>query len=128
MKKKIILNSILIIGIFIFVYYTFSLITERRELLSKNYNFAIGKVTSFEVGAKVSPWLAYEFEVNSKRYYGTYSIDYNKIKNPNTYVNKYFLVKYSTVKPKYNEINLNSPITNKGNRISLDTTPPLPHE
>ena len=119
-KKKIInriINFLIIILIISFIYYTISHILERKRLLNnKNIKFTVGKITNYEVGAKVSPWFVYSFNVDSVKYEGKYSnIDYKMKENKYLYINKYFIVKYSEINPVYNEIYLDKSVDSLGN-------------
>ena len=104
-------NIISVLIILYTIYYIFSLNYERRKLLNdkENVKFTIGIIKSYNYGAKVSNWFSYKFTVNSREFEGKYSA--SNIENPNFYINKYFVVEYSKIKPKFSILHLNRPVS-----------------
>lgn len=113
-KKKsfrIIFISIVLLFIVFVVYKN----KQRIELLNGDVSYEIGKIISFKQGASVNPWFEYEFYIGDIKYKGKYDILGDLRKNQSKlynkkYVGKYFYVKYSKTKPKFNEMDVNKPV------------------
>ena len=113
-KKKtfrIIIISVVLLFIVLVIYKN----KQRRDLLNgDDVSYDVGKILSFKQGASVNPWFDYEFYINDKKYEGKYNIiegmDKERVRYYKNYVGKYFYVKYSNAKPKFNEMDINSPV------------------
>jgi hypothetical protein len=108
---KIIFTSIVVLLTALVVYKN----KQRVELLNgDDVSYVVGKIISFEQGASVNPWFDYEFYVEEKKYEGKYNIidgmDKERVRYYKSYVGKYFYVKYSKTKPKFNEMNIYNPV------------------
>ena len=113
-KRKKVFRLIFISAVFLFIALVIYKNIERIDLLKRDVSYEVGKIVSFELGASVNPWFDYEFYIEDKKYEGKYNIiegmDMERVRYYKKYVGKYFYVKYSTLKPNFNEIDINNPV------------------
>lgn len=88
------------------VYYTYKSF-EERHYLSDEVEYTIAKTTKFSGRGGSKRNVNYIFYVNGQKYERAYKRDY-KNKSP---LDRFYIVKYSTKKPKINQIDLTQEIT-----------------
>ena len=114
MKQNKIIKIILIIFFFVFTIFVVYKNILWKKYMKEDISQTIGKVESFEFGAKVNPWLKYSYKVKNKVYSGVYDILSKNYRDSLNYYysieNKFFLVKYNKYHPSYSRIILTKPI------------------
>ncbi len=114
--KKKLFNTIMILLFVALVGYLYFGIQYRNNLMKdENVNYTIGNVIDYEFGAKVAPWFTFNFYVDEKIWEGEYSINDTLRRKSSSYlkrkyIGKKFFVKYSIIKPKFNELYLYKPV------------------
>ncbi len=128
LSKILLISFILFAGIYIYLGHK----DRVTNLNDGKIKFTIGVIVDFNWGAKSSPWFTYEFYIDDKKHVGRYDIVnelatvINNEEAKSKYFGKKYLVKYSTHKPKYNEMYLNKPIPDSLHqcvKCSWDTKP-----
>jgi hypothetical protein len=102
-KLQNIMYVILAIGVLYTVYKN----VEFDDYLKDNYEFTTGKATKYSGTGGLDRNVAYKYYVNNNVYIGAVKRDY-EMASP---LNKYYKVKYSTVKPEVSEMYLTEEIT-----------------
>ncbi len=90
-------------------FYFFFGIKERTEMLEGNTVYTIAKITSVVFGPRTAPAYTFTFKYNKKSYESVFSLAGNSLRSAskkirNEKIGKHYLVKFSTLKPKYNEL------------------------
>jgi len=106
-------------------------VSDRKEKLTKlKTYYTVGKIIDYKRGAKVSPSWIYEFYDGEKIREVSHFMDDNFSGKSDSdwkpYIGKKFFVKYSAIKPLYNEIYLDRPAPDsiiKCNNCKFDKMP-----
>lgn len=80
--------------------------SSRKNILSNNYEFTIGKTIKYEFYDGFKDCITYEYYIDDKKFTGSEVID-PKVNLP---INKYFKVKFSKMKPNISELNFSEQV------------------
>ena len=115
MMKNDKIGNLLLVAFLVFGgIYIYWRIQDRNEKLNNEKIFyTVGKIIDYKQGAKVSPSWVFEFYDGEKIREVSNFMDDNLSGKSHSdwkqYIGKKFFVKYSAIKPKYNEIYLDKP-------------------